>query len=231
MSTDSPRTLITGSTLGSDATDPRYSFIQQSENVTASKTRRIVRSHAMRAVKRQQRQEVARSIRLKWPEELSHSERPQLAWLDGQSSDLRKPPKTAQLQERMQEEPQEGGLVSGTSILEGSEPLESPDEHDTQGIGFQNFLEPGSEAIRSFCSQEKQSSSPYTSMDVAKEATPNLTHLRTPLGEGRVDPFQTFPLHINHNLAKLTDHCEFPSNTFTDPKPFVALCSSRANIC
>lgn len=223
MSTDKSFTSSTGSTSGPEAMAPLYSFVPQSENVTASKTRRLVRSHAMRAVKRQQRQEMARPIRLKWLEEPSHSERPQLTWLDGQSFDSRKPRQTVQLHEIMQEESQEGGLISGTSIMEGSEPLESPDEHDTQGIDFQSCLRPLSEATRSFYYQERQDSFPYTSTDVAKEATLNLTRPRTPLGEGRVDPFQTSTIHINHNLAKLIDHCEFPSQ---NPHRTQTICGS-----
>lgn len=211
-------TSSTGSPSGREAMGPRYSFIQQSENVTASKTCRAVRSHAMRAVKRQQRQEIAKPIRLKWPEEPSHSERPQLTRLDGQSSTVAKREKMAQLQELMQVESLEGGLIGGTSVLKRSEPLESPNEHDAQGIIFHDLLGHASGATRSLNFQERQHYSPYTSTDVAKGATPNLTHPRTPLGEGRVDPFQTSPLHINHNLAKLIDHCEFHSQDLHRPE-------------
>ena len=59
---------------------PRFSFVQQSENVIASNTRRAVRSHAMKAVRRQQRQDNVKSFRLKWPEEQTASEDLQLTW-------------------------------------------------------------------------------------------------------------------------------------------------------
>lgn len=209
MTTDSSFTSSTGSTSPSETMGPRYSFIQQSENVTASKTRRAVRSHAMRAVKRQQRRETARPIRLKWPDEPSHSERPRLTWLDGLSSEVGKLGKVAQIEEGVQEESQGESIIGDRSILEGSEPLECPNEHDAQVTGFQSLLGHTYGATRPLYSQERQHSSLYANTDVAKGATPNLTHTWTPLGEGRVDPFQTSPLHIDQNLAKLIDHCEF----------------------
>ena len=215
MSTDTSSTSSTLSVSGRGPTNlSRYSFIQQSENLVASKTRRAVRSHAMRAVRRQQRQESAESTRLKWPEQHSSGKRLRLAWPDEPSSDSGERQAALQLGERMQKGLQEGSLISSTSVLEGSESLRTSDEYDTQRVDFQGSIGPALEGASSLYSLERQNGSPHTALGVNKKATPSFTYPQTRLGAGRVDPFQTFPLHVSRSLAELIDHCMLPSHQF-----------------
>ena len=181
----------------------RYIFVQHSDNVNASSTRRAVRSHAMSAVRRLQRQKSAKSIQLKWPRENSAARTPGCTSPDGQSAAF----------DEQHETPQSEGLIriqrqdSGTPNPDFSEPLSSADEHNSLLMASQTIIGPPSEAARSLYFSEGQDPQPYANMEVDEQTMSALDHPQTPLGAGRLDPFQTSSIHINRSLAELIDHC------------------------
>ena len=205
MSTEPPVACSTRSNSDSGPVDlPRYHFVQQSENVNASRTRRAMRSHAMRAVRRQQRQEGAKTI-LQQP---SSGKNLQLTWPDERSSSFKKQQQMPQLEERIQEQSQEGGVISRFPIPEWSEPAKCVDEYDLLQIHYRCSIYPFLEGPESFYSLEKLKSS---SAEADEEVTTTNIHARTLLGAGKIDPFQTSPVRVNQSLSELLDHCMSPS--------------------
>ena len=205
MSTEPPVASSTRLSSDSGPVDlPRYHFVQQSENINASRTRRAMRSHAMRAVRRQQRQEGAKTI-LQQP---SSGKSRQLTWPDERSSSFKKRQQMPQLEERIQEQSQEGGVISGFPIPEWSKPAKCVDEYDLLHIHYRCSTFPSSEGPESFYSLEKLESS---SAEADEEVTTTNIHARTLLGAGKIDPFQTSPVRANQSLSELLDHCMSPS--------------------
>ena len=205
-------TCSTTSTLNPESTNlQQYSFVQHSDNVNASSTRRAVRSHAMRAVRRQQRQESTKPFHLKWLRGYSPSETFQRTRPDEQSAGSNKQYGTPQFEEPILIQPQEGEAVGGTPSLDLSEPLGSLDRNDSLPTHFQSSISPPSEGTRSLYSLERLDLQPYATIDEDEETTPTFDHPQTHLSAGRLDPFQTSSIHINRSLAELIDHCVLAS--------------------
>ena len=186
----------------------QYSFVQQSENVNASTTRRVVRSHAMKAVRRQQRQESAKNFRLKWPEEQSSTKTLQLTWRDDQL------PSSGQLQIRqkhVQKVSPHEHVISSTPSLERSESANTSGEYEPFESGSRTTVNPPSNQAKPSSSQEKDSSSQSTMADADEEIPPTSTNVQTLLGAGRINPFQTFPVRADRSMSQLIDHCTLPS--------------------
>ena len=207
---------------------PQYSFVQQSENVNASKTRRAVRSHAMKAVRRQQRHDNTKAFRLKWPEQSSSGEQLQLTGPEEQSSVVGRRQKRSQSDRHVQGGPQGEDLVGSIPLLDFMEPTGSFDEYDPLEMSFQpaqvsDYSDPPSGATESLCSVERPASSYDAHAEVDEEVTPTGTKARDLLGAGRVDPFQTFPVRPDHGMSKLIDHCMFSSH---GSDRFPTVCSS-----
>lgn len=210
----SARTSIQGSRQSSSdsasKTRQQYSFVDQSENINASKTRRAVRSHAMRAVRRQQRQESLRNFRLKWPDEYASSQDNQQTSQDEQLSGIEDRQNSPQLHGRKLEGSQGRDSISGTNLLASPEPARRLDEDDPLRMDvdqISNFLDPRSEGPEYLYPLGRNDSSQYTTMVADEEATRSGTNARTFLGAGRVDPFQTFPVQANRSISELVDHC------------------------
>ena len=193
---------------------PRYSFVQQSENVNSSKARRAVRSHAMKAVRRQQRQESGKTFRLKWPEEHSSGKSLRSIRPHEQSSTLEERRETLQLEGRIQTRSQEGNITSGTPLLQWSESVGNVDEYDPLQVDPQISVHPPSERATFFDALERQELSPYNTAKAGEEFMPSGIYARTLLGAGRIDPFQTLPIRPDRSLPELVDHCMFPSHQF-----------------
>ena len=212
MSIASSGTCSTTSTLNPEAKNlQQYSFVQHSDNVNASSTRRAVRSHAMRAVRRQQRQGSARPVHLKWLRGYSPSEPFQRTRPDEQSAGSNEQYRTPHFEEPILVQPQEGEAVGGTPSLDLSEPLSCHDGKDSLPTHFQSSTGPPSEGARSLYSLERLDLQPFATMEIDEETTPTFEHPQTLLGAGRLDPFQTSSIHINRSLAELIDHCVLSS--------------------
>ena len=227
MSIASPATCNTPSSLNQESTEPqRYTFVQHSDNVNASSTRRAVRSHAMSAVRRLQRQESAKTIRLKWPEEFSAGRTTERSWPDGQSAGFGEQHED---EEPIQVQRQEGEAICGTPHPAVSEPLSSADGHNSLRIDFQSSKSPSSEGARSLQFLERQDLLSYATTEVDEKTTPTFDYPQTLLGAGRLDPFQTSSIHINRSLAELVDHCVLLSFFSYKPPNHLKLCPSPAN--
>ena len=201
-------TCSTASTLNPEPTNfQQYSFVQHSDNVNASSTRRAIRSHAMRAVRRLQRQESAKSLHLKWARGYSPGETFQRTRSDEQSVSSNGRDETLQLEEPILKQPQEGEAISGTPILDLSEPSSSLYGNKALLTHPQSSIGPPFEEARWLDSPEILDPQSYTTMEVGEGSSPTLDHPQTPLGAGRLDPFQTSSIHINRSLAELIDHC------------------------
>ena len=161
----------------------------------------------MRAVRRQQRQGSAKSLHLKWSRGYSPGETFQHTRPDEQSVGSNKQYGTPHFEEPILIPPQEREAFSGTPSLDLSEPLSSLDGNNSFLTHSQNSIGPPSDRARWFYSSERQGSPLYTTMEVEEENTPTFHHPHTPLGAGRLDPFQTSSIHINRSLAELIDHC------------------------
>lgn len=192
---------------------PQYSFVEQAENFHASKTRRAVRSHAMKAVRRQQRQENIKTFRLRWPEEHSSGKEPQLTWPEGQSSSFGEGQKWSELEEGGKQE----ANVSGIPSLDSSESIINFNGYDPFAVDFQpgqisGYTIPQLERAEPAHSAETDASSQYTTAE-ADEVIPRVdTNVGTLLGAGRVNPFQTFPGRTDRSMSELIDHCMFSSH-------------------
>lgn len=198
---------------------PQYSFVQQSENVNASKTRRAVRSHAMKAVRRQQRHENTKAFRLKWPEQPSSGEDLQLTGPKEQSSVIERPQKRSQSDLHVQEGTQGEDLVGSIPLLDFTEPTGSLDEYDPHQMNFKpdqvsGYTDPPSGSTGSLYSVEIPAFSHDANAAADEDFTPIGTKARDVLGAGRVDPFETFPVRPDHDMSKLIDHCMFSSLRF-----------------
>lgn len=207
---------------------PQYSFVQQSENVNASKTRRAVRSHAMKAVRRQQRHENTTAFRLRWPKQSSSGNHLQLTGPEEQSSVIERRQKRSQSDRHVQEGPKGEDLVGSIPLLNFMEPTRSLDEYDPLQMDFQpaqvsDYTDPPSGATESLYSVERPASSYDANAEADEEVTPTGTKARDLLGAGRVDPFQMFPVRPDHGMSKLIDHCMFSSHGFDQ---FPTFCSS-----
>lgn len=188
----------------------RYIFVQHSDNVNASSTRQAVRSHAMSAVRRLQRQRSAKPIQLKWPEEYSARRtigRAQRTWPDGQSAGF---DEQYENEGSIQIQRQEGEIVPGTPHPEVLEPLSSADGQNSLLFDFQNSQGAPSEGPGPLYFSETQDSQSYASTRLYERTTPGFDSPQTLLGAGRLDPFQTSSIHINRSVAELVDHCVLP---------------------
>ena len=212
MSIASSVSCSTTSTLNPEATNiQQYSFVQHSDNVNASSTRRAVRSHAMRAVRRQQRQQSARPVHLKWLRGYSPSQTIQRTRPDEQSAGSNKQYGTPHFEEPILVQPQDGEAVGDAPSPDLSEPLSSLDGNDSLLTHSQSSIGLPSEGARSLYSLDRLDLQPYATMEVDEETTPDFDHPQTLLGAGRLDPFQTSSIHINRGLAELIDHCVLSS--------------------
>ena len=197
----------------------QFSFVRQSENVNASKTRRAVRSHAMKAVRRQQRQERTKTFRLKWPEEQSPAQGIQLTWPEEQSPGPGEQEKRPRLERRVQQETQMRNVSSNTPLLElFFGPARNVDDYDPSRKDSQ----PGQKASSIADLSERGGSlrpvwTHTTSRYFTEEADENTilagTNAKSLLGAGRVNPFQTFPVRADRGMAQLADHCMFPCHS------------------
>lgn len=196
---------------------PQYSFVQQSDNVNASKTRRAVRSHAMKAVRRQQRHENTKAFRLKWPDQPSSGEQPQLTLPKEQSSSNERRQTSPQPDRHLQEETRGEDLVVGSiPLLDFLGPARAFDEYDplqmdSQQAQVSDYMDPPS-GTDSVYSIERPASYYHANAEADEDVTPTNAQARDLLGAGRVDPFQTFPVRADHDMSKLTDHCMFSSH-------------------
>ena len=188
---------------------PQYSFIQQSDNVNASKTRRAVRSHAMRSVRRQRRQESANDFRLKWPDEQASGKNFQPTGREQQSSDSGEQPQRPEIEGRIQKRRHDTEFANGTALLEWSEPAGSNDDYDPLPLRSQSTTDPPSEPASSLQRLGRGSFSPYTTVETGEEVTPIGENARTLLGAGRLDPFQTLPITASGRNSELVDHCAY----------------------
>ena len=109
-----------------------------------------------------------------------------------------------QLEERIQEQSQEGVVISATPIPEWSEPAKCVDEYHLLHIRYWCSIYPSSEGPESLYSLEEQESS---SAEADEDVTSTIIHARTLLGAGKIDPFQTSPVRANQSLSELLDHC------------------------
>ena len=199
----------------------QYNFVQHSDNVNASSTRRAIRSHAMRAVRRLQRQESAKSLHLKWSRGYSPGEIFQRTRPDEQSASFNGQDVTPQFEEPILKQPREGEAMSGTPILDLTEPSNSLDGNNSLLMHSQSTIGPPSEGVRCLYSSERLDSQPYANMEVEEEIMSTFDHPQTPLGAGRLDPFQTSSIHMNHSLAELIDHCVLlPFHSYKAPDHF-----------
>ena len=208
MSTESSTVRSRESTSSSDLISlSQYSFVKQSENVNASRTRRAVRSHAMRAVRRQQRYDSAKTFRLRWPEEQASVKRFQLTWPDELSSDFIERQDGPQT---FQQESQDRVAINTTPPRERSKSTSrSRPQNDSQ-----IFTNRQSDGVESLGSLETKASPQYISTEAEMEATVTGISARTLLGAGRIDPFQTFPVQADRSLSELVDHCMLHSHPF-----------------
>ena len=208
MSIESSLTGSTPSRLQSETlTSSHFSFVQQSENINASTTRRAVRSHAMKAVRRQQRQESTKIFRLKWPEEQSSPKKFRLTWPDEQSHSF------GQLQIRQKhvhdgesDEPD----INSTPSLELSEHAHTSGQFDIFQSDPSTNTSPPSDRTDSILSQDIEASSQNTTADTDEEIPPVRFNVQTLLGAGRINPFQTFPTRVDRSMSQLIDHCTLP---------------------
>ena len=188
----------------------QFVFVKQSDNVNSSKTRRAVRSHAMRAVRRQQRQENAKVIRVKWPGEHTTREQLQAMIHDEQVPEDEERQSISPPEGRTQSGSQEGDVFGGTPLPEWSESPTSVKNHSlslTKVHGSRNLH---FEELKSPSSMRRQDPSPYTNVEADEEVAGNSVSARSFLGSGRVDPFQTFPIHSDRSVQQLADHCTPP---------------------
>ena len=190
---------------------PQYSFVEQSENINASKTRRAVRSHAMKAVRRQQRQENIRTFRLRWPEERSSGKEPQLTWPEGQSSSFGEEQRRPELQEAETQKANVSGILS----LNSSEFSINFDGYHPFAVDYQpgqmsGYKIPPFEGVEPPPSAETHVYPQYTTAEADEEIPWVGASARTLLGAGRVNPFQTFPGRADRSMSELIDHCMFP---------------------
>lgn len=195
---------------------PQYSFVQQSDNINASKTRRAVRSHAMKAVRRQQRHEDTRAFRLKWPEQPPSGIQFQLTPPKAQSSSNGRRQTLPQSDSHSLEGTQGKDLVDSIPLLDFLDPAGNLDEYDPFQMGFQqasvsDYMLPSS-GTASIYSIERPASSYDANEGADEEVTPTNAKARNLLGAGRVDPFQTFPVRADRAMSKLVDHCMFSSH-------------------
>lgn len=190
---------------------PQYSFVLQSDNINASSTRRAVRSHAMKAVRRQQRQENAKAFSLKWPEEQPLGKKLQLTWPEEQSPEFEGPEKGAQLEKRVREGTPGGHLFGRVPLQASLEPVGSLDDYNPLQMGFQPdqdslYMDPHSEGAKSLYPSMRQAPSQCATAEDDEEIHPSSTSARTLLGAGRMDPFQTFPVRADVSMSELIDH-------------------------
>ena len=199
----------------------RYNFVQQSENVNASTTRRAVRSHAMKAARRQQRQESAKTFRLKWPKEKSSAKKVLLILPDEQ-------PFSFGLAQAEKKHGQEGspdeGVISSTPSLERSKSTSSPGVSDQFPLGSWTIMNLPSNEADSLPSQEREASSQSTTADVDDQIPPTSTNVQTLLGAGRIKIFHKFPIRADRSMSQLIDHCTLPPYS-------VLLTSTRLQLC
>ena len=210
MSVDQPSKWSTQSSSGSASVElPQYSFVQQSDNIGASKTRRAVRSHAMKAVRRQQRQEKVKTFQPVWPEEQSSNKEYQLAKPEIQLSELGE--RQSQSQHQRQSSTQEERAFGSLPSPESQEPTRNLEEYE-----LPIYSPPGLPSTRVYPRSEwveplpfvgRSASSRTLSSKAEEEIFPNGMIIRELLGAGRVDPFQTFPVRADRSMSKLMDHC------------------------
>ena len=200
----------TQSILGSDpGALGRFSFIEEFENVTASEARRAVRSHAMRAVRRQQRQGSTNVIRLKWPGEHSSSKKLQSSQPQEQIFEVRGRYNSLQPEERIERGSQEGDDIGATPSLEDSEPSRSLCKFDLHQLDPPEQITPPSGRTESPGSQSKKGSLQSNTLGAVIEAVRTGAGVSTLLGSGRIDPFQTYSIRTDRRVQELVDHCTF----------------------
>ena len=186
----------------------QYSFVQQSDNVGASRTRRTVRSHAMKAVRRQQRQEDVKTFHLTWPEHSSYQDS-QLANPEIPFSELAE--QHSQSQHQRQNPTQEERVFGSRSSHDSQEPIKNLEEDeltiDSSPKVASTRVHRRSERVESSPFIGRSAYSRTISSEAEQENSSNGRTIREFLGAGRVDPFQTFPVRADRSMSELMDHC------------------------
>lgn len=206
---DQSSKLSPQSSLGSASMEPpQYSFIQQSDNVGASRTRRAVRSHAMKAVRRQQRQENVKTSQLTWPEKKSSSIESQLANLEVQYLDVAE--RRSQSQHQRQSPNQEERAFGSLPPHRFQESVQNREEDelniDSSPRVASTRVHRRFEWVEDLPFVERLAYSRTLSSEAEEEKPSNGKIIREVLGAGRVDPFQTFPVRADRSMSELMDH-------------------------
>ena len=188
---------------------PQYSFVQQSDNIGASRTRRAVRSHAMKVVRRQQRQENVKTFQLTWPEEQSSNKQSQLAKPVIRFSKLAE--RQSQSQHQSQSSTGEERAMGSLPSSESQEPTRNLEEYGlpTDSAPRQSSfrVHPRSNWVEHLPFVGRSASSRTLSPEAEEEILPNAKVIRKLLGAGRVDPFHSFPGRADRSMSELMDHC------------------------
>ena len=187
---------------------PQYSFVQQSDNVGASRTRRTVRSHAMKAVRRQQRQENVKTFQLTWPEQSFYKDS-QLVNPEAQFPELAE--QYSQSQHQRQNSTQEERVFGSHPSHNSQEPIKNLEE-DELTTGYppavaSTLVHRRPERVERLFITGRSAYSRTVSSEAEQEFSSDGKIIREFLGAGRVDPFQTFPVRADRSMSELMDHC------------------------
>lgn len=207
------------------ASSGRWTFVQEVENVHSSKTRRIVRSHAMTAVRKKQRSKEPDTLHSRWPEERlkrlppKRHRRPETPSSGNDHKLLSmKNPRSPEEEHAFEHKPQPLYSDNLPWVIPGSEYPEEYNTFDQEELDpdiAEEFYEstdtketrfydgfPGSSwnATTSFSDPHHRGASQGTFQSG--------TGVRTILGAGRINPFQMLPVLPSRRIHELIDHCK-----------------------
>ena len=210
MSVDQSSKLSLQTSSGSPSTElPQYSFIQQSDNVGASSTRRTVRSHAMKAVRRRQRQENVKTFQLAWLEKQPSSKESQPDNPEARFSELAE--RHSQSQDQRRSPTQDERTFGRLPSYESQEPINNLEEYeltaDSPSRVPSTRVHRRSEWVEHLPFVGRSAYSRTISSKAEEENSSKGKIIREFLGAGRVDPFQTFPVRANRSMSEVMDHC------------------------
>ena len=210
MSVDQSSKFSLQSSSGSASTELRqYSFVQQSDNVGASSTRRTVRSHAMKAVRRRQRQENVKTFQVTWLEKQPSDKESQPANPEAHFSELAE--RHSQSQDQRRSPTQEERTFGRLPSHESQEPINNLEEYglttDSPSRIPSTRVHRGSEWVEYLPSVGRSAYSRTISSKTEEENSSNGKIIRKFLGAGRVDPFQTLPVRADRSMSEVMDHC------------------------
>ena len=185
----------------------QYSFVQQSDNVGASSTRRVVRSHAMKAVRRRQRQENVETFQLTWLEKQPSNKESQPANPEAHFSELAE--RHSQSQDQRRSPTQEERTLGRLPSHESQEPINNRGELTTDSPSRvpSTRVNRRSERVEHLPFTGRSANSRTISSEAEKDKSSNGNIIRKFLGAGRVDPFQTFSVRTDRSMSELMDHC------------------------